>query len=318
MKLRVLFAGTPDIAVPSLEAVAAGHTVVGVLTNPDRDAGRGRKTAESPVKTAAAALGLPVFQPEKLDTAFRLVVQVLAPDILAAVAYGRIFGPKFLALFPRGGINLHPSLLPRYRGPAPINAAILNGDRETGITVQRLAPRMDAGDILLQERMPLSGRETAGSLTALAAEKGALLLARALDLIAAGAETPVPQDEAAATYCSLLSKEQGLIDWRRDAGAIERMTRAYDPWPGARTFFRGDSLAVLRAAVFGDRDLPVAGARPPGKVLGVDKGRGILIQTGKGVLAVEELRLQSRNAMDFRSFLNGTRGFIGSVLGVAE
>ncbi len=313
--MRVLFAGSPEMAVPSLVAAARSHRVVGVLTNPDRGSGRGRKTEESPVKAAAKRLGLPVLQPEKLDAAARLAVQNLAPDILAVVAYGRIFGPRFLALFPRGGINLHPSLLPRHRGPTPINAAILAGDRETGITVQRLALRMDAGDILLQERIPLSGRETAGSLTALAADKGAPLLVRALDLIARGEEAGTPQREDEASYCGLLTRESGRIDWTREAAHIERMARAYNPWPGAWTLFRGETLRILAAGVPETREVAAAEGPPPGKVLGVDKSRGILVQTGGGLLAVTELGLQSRRAMDFRSFLNGNRDFIGSVLG---
>ncbi|MDR1626159.1 MAG: methionyl-tRNA formyltransferase [Spirochaetia bacterium] len=375
--MKILFAGTPAIAVPALRAAAASHTVVGVLTNPDSPAGRGRGMSASPVKEAALELGLPVLQPEKLDAAFRGAVRGLGPELLVAFAYGRIFGPRFLECFPRGGINVHPSLLPRHRGPSPINAAILEGDRETGLTIQSLALEMDAGDIILQEGFPLTGRETAGSLALAAAEKGAALLARALDLIAEGRESRRPQDPAAATYCGLLGRGQGKIGWGNSAAHIERMVRAFDPWPGAWTGFRGAALRILAAEALdraGAGRNPEEGiaarpsaragrnpedriaARPcardcsgnpagsaegaseelerkarffaeqkrrpededtPGKVLGVDKQKGILVQTGDGLLAVRCLQLASKKAMDFASFMNGARGFTGSVLGDA-
>jgi len=326
MSFRILFAGTPDIAVPSLERLYGSHEIVGVLTNPDREAGRGRRISFSPVKEKAVELGLPVFQPEKLDGVFRGSVAALDPDILVVVAYGKFFGPKFLALFPFGGVNLHPSLLPRYRGPSPINAAILAGDRETGITVQRLALEMDAGDIVLQERIPLSGVETAGSLAACAAERGAALLEEALRLLEEGRAVPRPQDGASATFCGLLTREMGRIDWGRSAGEIDRLVRAFTPAPGAWTTFRGETLRILSASpVDLDAGSDVGtvragsdgvGSRPfQGKILGVDKRRGILIQTGQGILAVTELQLQSKKAMDHRSFANGIRDFDGAFLG---
>ncbi|MDR1933336.1 MAG: methionyl-tRNA formyltransferase [Spirochaetales bacterium] len=317
--MRILFAGTPEIAAVSLRAAAASHTVAAVLTNPDRAAGRGRGLHVSPVKAAALELGLPALQPEKLDAAFRDAARGLKPELLVSVAYGKIFGPRFLECFPRGGINLHPSLLPRYRGPSPINAAILNGDSETGITIQSLALEMDAGDIILQERLSLTGKETAESLTRSAAQRGAVLLVQALDLIAAGKENRVAQDPAGVTYCGLLDRAQGKIDWKSSAAHIERMTRAFDPWPGAWTGFQGLSLRIIAAGTLSagaaDSNNKDADGGCPGKVLGVDTREGILIQTGDGILAVRELQLQSKKAMDFASFLNGVREFTGSVLG---
>jgi methionyl-tRNA formyltransferase len=270
-----------------------------------------------PVKAAAAELGLPVFQPEKLDAAFRASVRELSPDILVVAAYGKIFGPRFLACFPRGGINLHPSLLPRYRGPCPINAAILGGDPETGITIQSIALEMDAGDIIAQEKIPLTGKETAPALTETAAKKGAEVLARVLDQIAAGTAVYTRQDASLATCCGLLSREQGKINWNDGAVHIERMIRAFDPWPGAWTLFRGEPLRILAAEPLPEpQALDAGGPRPgPGEVLGVDTNRGILIQTQNGLLAVRELQLQSKKAMNFASFINGVRGFTGSVLG---
>jgi methionyl-tRNA formyltransferase len=310
--MRVFFAGTPSIAAASLTALAAEHQVVGVLTNPDRPAGRGKSIGVSPVKEEALRLGLCVLQPEKPDGGVREQVRALEPEILVSVAYGRIFGPKFLACFPRGGVNLHPSLLPRWRGPCPINAAILNGDAETGITIQSLALEMDAGDIILQESFPLTGKETAPELTRTAAEKGALLLVRALGLIALGKDSRVPQNPELASYCKLLDREQGRIDWKKSAVHIERMIRAFDPWPGAWTVFKGSILRILAADAL---DAEAGLAAVPGAVSGVDKRRGILVQTGDGLLAVRELQLQSKKAMNFASFMNGVRGFTGSVLG---
>ncbi len=321
--MRVLFAGTPDIAVPSLRAIAEAFPVCGVLTTPDRAAGRGRQPAHSPVKSAALELGLPVLQLRTLGREAREEVADLSPDVLAVVAYGRIFGPKFLDLFPKGGINLHPSLLPRFRGPSPIPAVILAGDRETGFTVQRIAPGVDEGDILVQERIAMTGRETTGSLTALAAERGAALMRDALAAIEAGTERPVPQ-AGDPVYCGMIDKEDGHIDWTMPAERIERMVRAFDPWPRAWTGWNGTVLLILEAEARADGDRPPSvfedgnGAAEPGTVLGMDKKAGILVQTGKGVLALRRLQLQAKKPLDYHSFLNGTRGFLGSILGGPE
>jgi methionyl-tRNA formyltransferase len=199
-----------------------------------------------------------------------------------------------------------------------MNAAILNGDSQTGITIQSLALEMDAGDIIAQEVLPLSGTETAESLTESAAQRGASLLVQALDLIAAGKEKRAPQDSAGVSYCGLLTKEQGKIAWKDSAIHIERMVRAFDPWPGAWTAFNGVSLRILAAKGLPENSAGGAGPgvpKIPGKVLGVDTQRGILVQTGDGLLAVCSLQLQSKKAMNFASFMNGVRGFTGSVLG---
>jgi methionyl-tRNA formyltransferase len=314
MSLRVLFAGTPEIAVPSLESIAAEHRVVAVLTNPDREAGRGRSTSSAPVKNRAEELGLDVLQPEKLNAAFREIVLDLAPDILVAVAYGKIFGPKFLALFSRGGLNLHPSLLPRYRGPSPINAAILAGDSETGVTIQKLAREMDAGDIILQESFPLTGKETALSLTKTAGLVGARLMRDALRLVEEDNAIFVPQAADGVSYCSLLTKDMGRIDWKKSAVEIERMMRAFTPWPGTYTIFRKQLLRILAAEVLDETSGVSERPGEAGKVLGVDKRSGILVQTGQGVLAVTELQLQSKKAMNFTAFANGVRGLDGYLM----
>ncbi|TVQ37904.1 MAG: methionyl-tRNA formyltransferase [Spirochaetaceae bacterium] len=309
--MRILFAGTPQIAVPSLQRLHQSFEVAAVLTAPDAPSGRGRTPQPSAVKLCAVERGLPVLQPARLDAEAREQVAKRRPDLLACVAYGRIFGARFLDLFAHGGVNLHPSLLPRHRGPSPIPAAILAGDRETGITVQRLALEMDAGDILRQIRFPLDGSETTGSLSDCVALEGARLLTATLRDLQLGAIEPRPQDHSRATYCRLIAADDGLIDWNTPVMHIERMVRAYNPWPGAYSFLNGTRLTIHEARA-GERG---SGGLAAGTVVAVDKRSGILIQTGDGLLAVRRLQLQSRKPMDWNSFANGHRGVVGSVLG---
>ncbi|MFN2312221.1 MAG: methionyl-tRNA formyltransferase [Spirochaetia bacterium] len=318
--MRVLFAGTPEIALPSLRAVAQVHEVAAVLTAPDRPVGRGRKLQASPVAEHATELGVPVLRFEKLNEAARSEVASLGPELLVCVAYGKIFGPKFLGLFPRGGVNVHPSLLPKYRGPSPIAAAILAGDSVTGVSIQRLALEMDAGDVLARREIVLDGTETSASLTEQAAELGAALLVKTLAEIEAGSEQAEVQQHGQAEYCGLIKKQDGLLNWGRSAVELHRLVRAFYPWPGAFTMFDGTELKIHKAS--GPKDLeptqlPIHNdsAQQPGKVLGVDKRNGILVQTGAGVLALRQLQLSGRKALDWAAFLNGTPNFIGSVLG---
>ena len=324
--MRILFAGSPAIAVPSLEVLERTHEIVGVLTNPDSAKGRGKRVEPTEVSAAAARISaeraarglpaLPIFKPERLLSEAREAVSSLKPDLLVVVAYGKIFGPKFLALFPRGGINLHPSRLPEYRGCAPIPAAILNRDPETAVAVQRLALEMDAGDILGMERIPLAFDETAGTLTAMAAERGAELLLSVVDAIAAGAETATPQNAAAATYCRMIRKEDGRIDWTRGSLELDALIRAYSPWPGTFTTCGQQTLNILEARPYvgtGSSDESAVA----GTVVGVDKAAGILVQTGNGLLALRRLQYETKKALDWRSFLNGARDLIGSRLGAA-
>jgi len=314
--MKILFAGTPEIAVPSLRAVAGRFPVVGVLTAVDTVSGRGKALTPPAVKTAAQELALPVIQPERLGTQAREAVKRLDPELLVCVAYGRIFGPRFLSLFPQGGLNLHPSLLPRHRGPSPIPAAILAGDEETGITIQKLAQEMDTGDILSQERLPLSGQETTGTLTAIAAEKGADLLVETLEALDAGNVEAVAQDHARATYSSIIEKSDGLLDWSLSSEEIDRRVRAYQPWPGAYTFLNGERLMVHSCRVLGE-DHPEfhRSTGEPGLIQGVDNENGILVETGSGVIAVSTLQLQAKKPLDWKSFLNGHQTLIGTVLG---
>ena len=315
--MRVLFAGSPAIAVPALEALLAStHEAVGVLTNPDAPRGRGLALSRTEVAERAAALapGLPILSPARLGPEERAAVEALRPDLLAVFAYGTIFGPRFLSIFPRGGINVHPSLLPRWRGCAPIPFAILHRDAETGVSVQRLERRMDTGDILARERIPLDGSETTGSLSETAAVLGARLMVRVLDDIEAGRERGEPQDEAGASYSSAIAKDDGRIDWSRPSAEIDALVRACDPWPGAWTMLGGERLAVLGMAVH-PAEGPEDEAAEPGTVLRVDKSKGIMVKTGMALAAITRLQARGKRPLPFRDFANGVRGLPGSRLG---
>ncbi len=313
--MRVLFAGSPEIAVPALAAVVRDHDLVGVLTNPDAPKGRGLREVRTPVAEAAADLTpeVPVLAFDHLGAESREAVAALRPEILVSFAYGRIFGPKFLSLFPRGGVNVHPSLLPRYRGCAPIPWAILNREPETGITVQRLALRMDSGAVLARETVPLSGRETTESLSSRMAERGADLLASVLQSIERGEALEEEQDEGQATYCTFLRKEDGRVDWALPAPDIDARIRAFFPWPGAYSELRGQRVNLLESEPFPEDSVPDGGDRPvPGSVVALDKSRGIMVQTGNGLLALRRLQLQTKKPLPFREFANGVRDIVGA------
>jgi methionyl-tRNA formyltransferase len=319
MPISLVFAGSPAIAVPALRLfVESGYAVAAVLTNPDTAKGRSATLTPTPVAQCADELGLPVIRSARIDGEVMDNVRRLSPSLLVTFAYGALFPLEFLALFPLGGINCHPSLLPKYRGAAPIQEAILRRDTVTGITIQYLAEKMDEGDIIIREEIPLDGRETTESLSALAAGKGAVLLVRAVSLIERGAAERVKQPEGEASYCGKTGKEEGRIDWSRKAFDIDARIRAFTPWPLCRTCALEKELLVLEAhtvavAEMGEGNLlPVAAT--PGMVIGTDNKEGILIQTGGGVLAVTRLQWKSKRALNFRDFLNGSKNFIGTIL----
>ena len=328
--MRILFAGSPAIAVPSLSALSElelegkGVILAGLLTNPDRR--RGRHGLPEPTDVSAAAvtlditrmkkglLPIPQLKPEKLDARARNDAAALSPDLLVSFAYGRIFGPRFLALFPLGGINIHPSLLPKYRGASPIPAAILAREKETGICIQKIALEMDTGDILVREQFALSGRETASALSETVSQRAANLLRELLSGFAAKSAAASPQ-EGEATYCSHIEKEAGLIDWKKSAEEIDAQIRAYTPWPLSFTQLGKDTLFILDAQCIEHHPEPLPCEKVSGTVLEIDKNRGILIQTGKGVLAVTRLQWQAKKALDWKAFSNGVRDFAGAKLG---
>ncbi len=308
----VVFMGTPEFAVPSLAALgAAGYRIAAVLTQPDRPAGRGRQVEASPVKRFAAEHDIPVLQPRTLrDEAVREELAALAPDLAVVAAYGLII-PQAVLDIPGGGcLNVHASLLPRGRGAAPITAAILAGDAQTGVSIMLMEAGLDTGPVLAQAAVPIPSDATTGSLSGKLAVLGAELLIETLPAWLDGVLKPVPQDEARATYAPRIGKEQGLIDWARPAIEIERQVRAYQPWPSAYTGWNGQRLKVLHAQVTrnGART-----ARLPGTVVAEAPGTAGVI-TGDGVLWLRELQLAGKRAMPVADFLRGAAGFVGSTL----
>jgi methionyl-tRNA formyltransferase len=246
--LRVAFAGTPEFALPALAALLAQHSIVGVLTQPDRPRGRGRKLAASPVKIAAQSQQLPLAQPQTLKSAAARA-QLLAwrPDVLVVVAYGLLLPAEILALPPLRCINIHASLLPRWRGAAPVQRAILAGDTETGVTIMQMDKGLDTGPVLLQRRLAISASHTSGSLHEALSTLGAAALLEALEGLAAGTLSASPQPLEGATYAPRIEKAEARIDWRRDALEIERQIRAFNPWPVAETVLDGEPLRILAA-----------------------------------------------------------------------
>ncbi|MGL4981599.1 MAG: methionyl-tRNA formyltransferase [Treponemataceae bacterium] len=317
--LRVLYAGTPDVSTQPLIDLALSNKVqiVGVLTNPPTPQGRSSKLIESPVHQAVCALNatressnqIEVFSPAKLDQAVRDKISFLQPDILVCFAYGKIFRPVFLDLFPLGGINLHPSLLPKYRGPAPIPSVILNQEKETGITVQRLFNEMDSGDILLQTRFSLIGRETSESLLSDVKAQGGALLLDVLLQIEAGVQNDTPQNHEEATFCSMLSKNDGKIDWEKSAYHIDAQIRALYPWPKAFTHVQGKTLFLLNSEVV---DIGISTTQKIGTIIGSNE-KGLLFQAGDGVVAVSTLQWQAKKMLAWKDFLNGNKDLINSI-----
>lgn len=302
--LRVVFMGTPDFAVPSLKAVmAAGHTVVGVFTQPDRPRGRGHKVVPSPVKQVAVEAGLPVFQPRRLREPDALeTLCSLGPDVICVVAYGQILPKAILELPPLGCVNVHASLLPRWRGAAPIQAALLAGDTVTGVTTMLMDEGLDTGDILLQRVIPIEAGDDAGALHDRLAAAGADLLVETLALLADGRSPRRPQDDALATYAPKVEREQAALDWSQPAGRIFNHVRAYAPWPGAYTLHGERILKVLQVEPLPD-DVPGA---VPGEVVVVDE-RGFVVQAGRGTVLVRRVQPPGGAPMSGRDYVNGYR-----------
>jgi methionyl-tRNA formyltransferase len=307
---RVVFMGTPQFAVPALQALDEHHQVVGVVTQPDRRAGRGRMMVASPVKETALARSLPLFQPETLNTPQALArLAAWRPDVIVVAAFGQLLRTQVLDLPPHGCLNIHASLLPRYRGAAPIPAAILAGDQRTGVTLMRMDEGLDTGPIIAQAECPISQDDTTGSLTAKLADLGARLLLESLPAWLAGEIQVRAQDDSSATYFDKLQKADGHLDWRRSADHLDRQIRACQPWPGAYTTWQGLRLKVLRA-----RPRPRwLGEGQPGTVIALEPGIGIV--TGQGALELLEVQLAGKKPMPAGQFARGQRDLIGSALG---
>jgi methionyl-tRNA formyltransferase len=302
--MSLISIGTPDFAVPSLRRLHGdGHEIAAAVTQPDRPAGRGRQPASSPVKEAAIELGIPVLQPPSLRAPEVVEgLRALKPEVMVAVAYGQILRPEVLEIASRGVVNVHPSLLPRWRGASPIAGAILAGDKETGVTIMLMDAGMDSGPILAQRRHPISPEDTTGTLTAVLADAGADLLAETLPRWLAGEIEPVPQDDAGATVTRLVKKEDGAIDWTLAAEEIWRRVRAYDPWPGAYTSLDGENIRIWRA-----RPLNADYGEPPGTIVEAPLG----VQTGEGVLAVLEGQRPGRRRMSSDELVRGMPSLFG-------
>lgn len=319
--MNVFFAGTPDCAVPVLGAIARAYPIVGVLTAPPAPVGRGKRVAQSDVARAVSALkascviaqDVPILTPDTLRAEFREAVAALHPDVLVCFAYGKIFGPKALALFPQGAFNIHPSLLPRWRGASPVPAAILAGDTVTGVSVQYMAEQMDEGDIVLQHAIPIEPADTSETLLSRCAELASALILQVLHRVATGTVAAVPQNRQEASYCTLLEKDSGLLDWSDSVDTLDRKIRAYTPWPGAFTYWNGLKLSIIKAHPYVG-DMEMQQAQMHGLVFGPDKHEGLLIQTGEGILAVQVLQKETKKAMQWKDFLNGAPSIIGAVL----
>ena len=302
--------GTPGFAVPSLEVLVGAHTVVGVVTQPDRPAGRGREMHQSAVKKAAVKHDLPTYQPRSLRTSE--VVEHLSrwePDVIVVAAFGQILTEDVLDLPPHGCLNVHASLLPRWRGAAPVAAAIRAGDEVTGVTIMRMDSGLDTGPILTQREEPIRPDDTRASLMERLSYVGAALLAETLPPYLVGDLEPRPQPEDPVTFAHRLEKDEGELDWSRAAVEIDRKIRAFTPWPGTYTFWDGRRLKVLEASPLPAWD----GGASPGAVVELDDGAGVA--TGEGALRLEEIQLAGKRAMTVEVFLRGARDFVGSRLG---
>ena len=307
--LRIVFFGTPHFSVPTLEALLqSGHSVVSVVTQPDRPRDRGQRVSESPIKTVAQAFQIPVLQPDKLrDEGFLQALSATAADLGVVAAYGKILTEAVLGTPRLGLINVHASLLPRYRGAAPVHRAVINGDSETGVTIMRMVKALDAGPMLATVRRPIGPDETSEDIERDLAQLGASLLVSTVGDVAEGRIVEQPQDDSLATYAPRLTKDEGVIDWALSAQKLHNLIRGLHPWPHAVTYHRNRRLILHRSAVLTD----VNGE--PGAVL-ESQGDHLHVATGSGALAITEIQPEGRRAMPTRDFLAGHRVAVGDQL----
>lgn len=316
--MRVLFIGAGDIGLPSLRWLIESpkHAVAAVAAQPDKPAGRKQILTPPQTKVIAQAAGIPVLQPPRIRDAVAELA-ALRPDVAVVVAYGQILSREVLAVPRHGCLNIHASLLPKYRGASPVQAAIREGDAETGVTIMFMDEGLDTGDILLADRLPIAANETGGSLHDKLAALAPHSLERALDLLAAGEAPRIPQDSSLATKVGKLSREHGRIDWRRPAAEIERMIRAYNPWPGAFCSLPGDSelakpahLKIHAASLIDGEACP-----QPGAVVAADARSGIIVSCGSGLLRLDEVQAEGGKRLKTEEFLRGHAVAAGAVLG---
>ncbi|MBS4032149.1 MAG: methionyl-tRNA formyltransferase [Clostridiales bacterium] len=305
---RIVFMGTPDFAVDALHAVAAAFTVVAVVTQPDRPSGRGKKTTQPAVKNAALELGIHVVQPVKMkDDSFLAWLKELAPDFIVTAAYGRILPPSVLAAPKVAALNIHASLLPRYRGAAPIHRAVINGDTESGITIMHMDAGMDTGDIIFREAVSIGFFDTTGNLHDELASLGAEMIVKAVPAVLSGTAPRLQQDESLATLAPPLRREEELINWNVSANIVHNQVRGMNPWPGAYTFFNGDRLKIW-AGVPED-----GGSGRSGMVQTADED--IVVSTGEGSYRITSVQPPGKKAMSAGEFLRGNNVPAGTILG---
>lgn len=308
--MRVIFMGTPDFAVGTLEAIlAAGHDVQLVVTQPDKPKGRGKSVQMSPVKECALKHGIEVYQPLKIREKDGIAyIRKYEPDIIIVAAFGQILPKEILELPKYGCVNVHASLLPKYRGAAPIQWAVINGDRVAGVTTMRMDMGLDTGDMIEKSEVILELDETGGSLFDRLAKEGAKLCVHTMQEIEDGTAVYTKQDESEATHVGMIQKQMGNIDWKKSAVAIERLIRGLNPWPSAYTKLDGKTLKIWRA------DTEAGGnGKDAGKIIYVDK-KELKVQTGNGILSLLEVQLEGRKRMDIESFLRGVRIVKGTML----
>jgi methionyl-tRNA formyltransferase len=307
--MRIVFFGSPDFAVPSLALVAQHHDVVAVVTQPDRPAGRGAKLQPPAVKVLATGLGLPVLQPAKLrDGVLARELASFAPDLFVVVAYGRILPPDLLAVPRLGPWNVHASILPKFRGAAPIQWAVIRGENETGVAIMRMEEGLDTGPVAALEREPILANDTAGTLALRLAPLGARLLVETLPRIGDGAVTLQEQDHAAATLAPPLGKTHGRLDFRQPAHVVSAQARGVDPWPGATSLLGGEPAKLFLPTI-------MEGQGQPGEVLGL-RPEGLAIACGTGVIAFSEIQLPGRKRMPAKALLAGHPILPGTLLGL--
>ena len=309
--MKIVYMGTPDFSVGALEAlIQAGHEVTAVVTQPDKAKGRSGQMQCSPVKECAVRYGIPVFQPVKIKTPESMEeLKKYEADIYIVAAFGQILSREILEMPRFGCVNIHASLLPKYRGAAPINQCILDGERETGVTIMQMDAGIDTGDILTQKKVIIEDKETAQSLFDKLAQAGAELIVETLPMIEKGEITPVRQDERLASHVKMMDKSMGKIDWTQDAACIERLVRGLDPWPSAYTFCQGGSVKIWSS------DALTAGhTEQPGTIVAVAKD-SFDVACGKGILRICELQLEGKKRMDTKSFLLGSQWKAGMLLG---
>lgn len=299
--MKMIFMGTPDFSVPALKALAEqGHQVIAVVTQPDKPKGRGKAVQMTPVKEAALELNIPVYQPVKVrEEGFLQQIEAMKPEVIVVAAFGQILPQRLLDIPKYGCINIHASLLPKYRGAAPIQWVIIDGEKETGITTMQMNAGLDTGDMLEKAVVPIDPEETGGSLHDKLSAAGGKLILSTLDKLEKGQLVPVPQTEENTCYAKMLDKALGKIDWNQDAQRIERLIRGLNPWPSAYTGLEGKTLKLWQAKVV-EEDYP----GQPGQVVKAGKNE-LLIKTGKGTLSVLSLQLEGKKRMDTGAFLRG-------------